>query len=90
MRGLVPDPILDRRDKIGFATPERRWLTELRSWVDQILDSPTARAVPALDVDRAKDEWRGVLAGARRFDWHVWRWINTVKWAETYQVCFDG
>ena len=26
MRGIVPDMILDRRDKIGFATPERDWL----------------------------------------------------------------
>ncbi len=90
MRGLVPDPILDRRDKIGFATPEKRWLTELRAWVDQVLDSPAARAVPALEIDRAKEEWRGVIAGTRRFDWHVWRWINTIRWAETYQVRFDG
>jgi asparagine synthase (glutamine-hydrolysing) len=27
MRGIVPDPILDRRDKIGFATPWRQWWT---------------------------------------------------------------
>ena len=27
MRGFVPDAILDRKDKIGFATPEQRWLT---------------------------------------------------------------
>lgn len=26
MRGLVPDAILDRRDKIGFQTPEQEWL----------------------------------------------------------------
>ena len=29
MRGIVPDPILDRRDKIGFATPERDWLMQI-------------------------------------------------------------
>jgi asparagine synthase (glutamine-hydrolysing) len=27
MRGIVPDEILDRRDKIGFQTPEHQWLT---------------------------------------------------------------
>jgi asparagine synthase (glutamine-hydrolysing) len=26
MAGLVPDSVLDRTDKIGFASPERRWL----------------------------------------------------------------
>ena len=27
MRGVVPGVVLDRTDKLGFATPERRWLT---------------------------------------------------------------
>jgi len=90
MRGLVPDVILDRRDKIGFATPERRWLTELRAWVEQVLASDAARAVPALDLVRANEEWQGILAGRRRFDWHVWRWINTIRWAEKLNVACDG
>jgi len=90
MRGLVPDAILDRRDKIGFATPERRWLTELRSWVEDVLASEAARAVPALDLAQAREEWQGILAGRGRFDWHVWRWINTIRWAEKLNVAFDG
>jgi asparagine synthase (glutamine-hydrolysing) len=35
MQGLVPDIILNRRDKIGFATPEKRWLQALNLWVEQ-------------------------------------------------------
>ena len=27
MRGIVPNPILDRRDKVGFATPWKQWWT---------------------------------------------------------------
>lgn len=27
MRGIVPDRLLDRRDKIGFATPQQGWVT---------------------------------------------------------------
>jgi asparagine synthase (glutamine-hydrolysing) len=33
MRGIVPDPILDRQDKIGFATPEHTWLSAASSWI---------------------------------------------------------
>src|SRR5690606_36942668 len=29
MRGIVPDAILDRKDKIGFSTPEDDWLKTL-------------------------------------------------------------
>ncbi len=50
MRGIVPDAILDRRDKIGFATPELRWLTTLTPWVEATLASERARSIGALDV----------------------------------------
>jgi asparagine synthase (glutamine-hydrolysing) len=30
MRGRVPHQILDRRDKVGFATPQRHWLSQGR------------------------------------------------------------
>ncbi|HYE86941.1 MAG TPA: asparagine synthase (glutamine-hydrolyzing), partial [Vicinamibacterales bacterium] len=34
MRGLVPEVVLDRTDKIGFATPERDWmLGTARAWM---------------------------------------------------------
>ena len=37
MRGIVPNAILDRKDKIGFATPERDWLFKANTWVDSQL-----------------------------------------------------
>lgn len=89
MRGIVPDAILDRRDKIGFASPELRWLTDLRRWVDGILASEAAHQIPALDLTAARVEWNGILRRERRFDWHVWRWINLIRWAERFNVAFD-
>jgi asparagine synthase (glutamine-hydrolysing) len=86
MRGLVPDAILDRRDKIGFATPEQRWLTELRPWVEATLASERARGIAALDVAGLRAEWSAVLAGRRPFDSRVWRWVNLIRWAERFDV----
>ncbi len=88
MRGIVPDEILDRRDKIGFATPEKRWLQELRPWLEKTLDPERIRGVPALNADVVATEWRAVLDGARPFDWRVWRWVNVVRWAETIGATF--
>lgn len=90
MRGIVPDAILDRRDKIGFATPERRWLGELGRWVDSTLGGDSARRLGALRLDAARAEWRGILDGSRRFDWHVWRWLNAIRWADRFDVRFDA
>ena len=63
MRGLVPDAILDRRDKIGFATPEQDWLKTLRPWVDAALSSERARSIGALDIDAVKRDWQAIQAG---------------------------
>ena len=66
MRGLVPDEILDRPDKIGAATPEHRWLLDQRAWVDSVLASETARSVRALRLDRgASGEWEQVRPAGR-------------------------
>jgi asparagine synthase (glutamine-hydrolysing) len=90
MRGLVPDAILDRRDKIGFATPEKRWLTALRPWVEATLSCDRAHAIPALKPAAMQREWQAVLAGRRPFDFRVWRWLNLIRWADYFDVCFDN
>ena len=82
MRGIVPDTILDRRDKIGFATPEKRWLQELGPWIESVLTPDRLSRVPALNASAVGREWRAVLAGQRKFDWRVWRWVNLVRWGE--------
>jgi asparagine synthase (glutamine-hydrolysing) len=89
MRGIVPDPILDRRDKIGFATPEKRWLTDHAPWVSDVLSPARLARVPALDAAAVVREWGAVQAGTRPFDSRVWRWVNLVRWAEAWDVRFD-
>ncbi|WP_309728357.1 asparagine synthase (glutamine-hydrolyzing) [Chamaesiphon sp. OTE_75_metabat_556] len=89
MRGIVPDLILDRQDKIGFATPELNWLTSLRPWVEEVLNSEIAAHIPALKIDIVNKEWQDILAGHKQFDARVWRWINLIKWSDQYAVEFE-
>lgn len=86
MRGLVPDLILDRRDKIGFNTPEREWLGSLGGWVDEVFEKADPAAVPAIHLPAAQQEWSEIVAGRRPFGWHVWRCINVVRWSEALAV----
>lgn len=89
LRGLVPDAILDRKDKIGFVTPEKAWLAQLRPWVERVLEDPAARRIPFLRLDVVRAEWEAVLAGRTRFDFRVWRWINFIEWVKQNEVRFD-
>ncbi len=90
MRGIVPDAILDRRDKIGFATPERAWLAGAAEGFDRLLDGEAARAIPFLDTAVARHRTAEALAGRMAFDRVIWRWISVVAWAEAFAVRWDG
>lgn len=84
MRGIVPDAILDRRDKIGFATPEKQWLEVLSGWVETTLSG--SDTVPFLRMEEARKEWLAIRRGSRAFDWRVWRWISYVRWVQLFQI----
>lgn len=88
MRGLVPDVVLDRKDKVGFQTPEKAWLQSMGGWADKVLESEAAHRIPALCPAGMRDEWQRIRAGKRPFDFRVWRWINVVRWAERFDISF--
>ncbi|WP_300718130.1 asparagine synthase (glutamine-hydrolyzing) [uncultured Desulfovibrio sp.] len=84
MRGIVPDEILDRRDKIGFETPERQWLESLGDWVDATLKQ--ADSVPYLRMDVARREWQDIRNGKSVFNWRVWRWLCYTRWVQLFGI----
>jgi asparagine synthase (glutamine-hydrolysing) len=86
MRGLVPDKILDRRDKIGFQTPENRWIKDLKPWISKLIASDYASQIPILNCAAVKREYHNVLEGKKAFDWRIWRWINLIRWSEIFEV----
>jgi asparagine synthase (glutamine-hydrolysing) len=82
MRGIVPDAILDRRDKIGFATPEEQWLRQLGPQVRRWLEED-AEGLPFLNRQAMLAAYDQMLSGARRFSWQAWRWLNFCRWHRT-------
>lgn len=78
MRGIVPDEILDRRDKVGFETPEREWLLSmadvLRGWLKEDLK------LPFLNQQELLKDFDQIVAGKKSFSWQIWRWVNFSRW----------
>ncbi len=88
MRQIVPDKILDRRDKIGFNTPEKNILTALKPWITDILNSATAINIPALDILQVKKSYVQMNRDDKKFNSNIWRWINLIRWAEIHKARF--
>lgn len=82
MRGIVPDEILDRKDKIGFQTPEQEWLTSMAETVREWLRVDIG--VPFLDQPAVLNEFEDIIGGRKAFSWQVWRWINFIRWHQHF------
>ena len=85
MKGLVPDRILERRDKIGFAVPQNIWLAKSPDW----LKAATERArenLPMLDENWINTQLKYVLAGNPGNDQVLWRCICLSTWIDQFSV----
>lgn len=89
LRGVVPDPILERRDKIGFTTPEAAWLRTLDPWVEDVFSGNAAPMVGPLRVGEARTRWQEMRDGSRPFEPVAWRWLNLIRWADRLDVQID-
>lgn len=80
MRGIVPDAILDRRDKVGFSTPEGEWLRQMdaKQWIKPEL----IRSLPFVDADLLVQHLEAQFSGKTPWQAQSWRILNFLKWYE--------
>jgi asparagine synthase (glutamine-hydrolysing) len=78
MRGIVPDEVLDRRDKIGFATPEQHWLECLKDQAREWLQDNSG--VEFFHIPQMLQCYDRMVDGRSPFSWQAWRWINFSRW----------
>jgi len=78
LRGIVPDEILDRRDKVGFATPQNEWLAAmaptLRGWLED------SDGIPFINREELLKSFDVAIGDRANLGWQVWRWVNYVRW----------
>lgn len=91
LRGIVPDAVLDRRDKIGFETPETSWIDAQRpAFADLVAIAPEIgfldKEAIIAGIDPARPSRRGpVRPLAPRLTWRV---FNLYRWASLLGI--DG
>ena len=85
MRGIVPDEILDRKDKLAYAPPQRQWNRGvLRPWLEQMLLAAERRA--GVYNPRMLERMRSRLARGGG-DTLLWRIASTEAWFQTMVDC---
>lgn len=89
MRGLVPDTILQRRDKIGFVTPEANWFGKDTALANYIRESLTAPLPPCF-TPVVRDRLLALANGSISHDPALWRCLNLLRWATLFEVDFES
>ena len=86
MSGILPDMIRDRRDKLGFVTPEEIWVKELAPDLFRAkLDHAIKRSGGILKPS-AREELEAIISGQRPFNFGVWRMISFGEWMDQFSV----
>jgi asparagine synthase (glutamine-hydrolysing) len=87
MRGIVPDSVLDRKDKIGFATPEQAWLRSLDPSAWSSIEA--ADRIPFLRLPALRQYVNSRIEGRMPFTAQSWRLLNFCRWFELFDpdVC---
>jgi len=89
MRGIVPDDVLDRQEKVGFAPPEHRWLQALEPWTLDSLQILRKRGDALVDVDALRTAWT-TSGGSRAMDGALWRAANLGRWMDCHDLEIDS
>jgi asparagine synthase (glutamine-hydrolysing) len=87
MKGVLPEKIRRRRWKVGFTTPEMRWMKARRTAVQSLFRSPAFCSRRYWDGIRIADAFRRACAGQVEESLFFWRAMNVEIWL---RVFFDG
>jgi asparagine synthase (glutamine-hydrolysing) len=85
MKGVIPESIRKRRDKMGFVTPEEVWMkTVLKDWARDILMSDSFRSRKYWNSQKVLEEFERIFSGKSRYTSDMWRYICLELWLRRF------
>jgi asparagine synthase (glutamine-hydrolysing) len=82
MKGILPEKIRVRRDKIGFDTPQGEWFRE-PEWqviVNEILDSNSFKNRKIITTELAKKMYQRHILKEVNASKEIWKWVHLEMW----------
>ncbi len=87
LRGLLPEMIRNRRDKLGFTTPEEVWFRgPLCEAVNAGIEDTLTRYPGLLNARGVRAHVADMIEGRRPVDFSLWRIINLGIWGRVFSV----
>ena len=82
MKGILPEEIRTRQDKIGFETPQDEWFRtdKFQKIINEILLSESFKNRKIIDVERAQKLYAKHIKGELNISKEIWKWIHLELW----------
>jgi len=86
MKGIVPEKIRTRNDKIGFGTPQGDWFRQkiFQSYILNIIGSKAFINRNILNRQKVEELYKRHLEGETDASNEIWKWIHLENWYRTY------
>ena len=84
LKGTLPEKIRRRRRKVGFTTPEMRWIKARRAAFTSLYQSPSFQSRPFWRGEQVVDAFRRCCKGEVEDSWFFWRAINVELWLREF------
>lgn len=87
MQGILPRQIVERHDKLGFATPEAEWFRgPMRSAIAEGVENTLRRFPGLLDDAGVRMRAKRMLDGELHLNFWLWRIVNLGIWGKRFKV----
>ncbi len=86
VKDILPAPIYNRTDKIGFGTPSDEWLRSksFQSFIQNMLNSREFANRGYFDVAECKQKYQIHLQRKANLSKDIWKWINLETWFQKF------
>ncbi len=86
MKGLVPEKIVKRKDKLGFATPQDEWFREreFKEFIYLILNSNEFASLKIINPVIALRLYNDHIEKKINISNEIWKWTNLYLWFQKF------
>ena len=86
MKGILPESIRLRKDKIGFGTPQDKWFRtrQFSEYIWDIINSNQFKDKGYIDQDKATKLYHKHLNKKINIAKEIWKWINIDLWFKEF------
>lgn len=85
MKGLIPEIVRQRMDKIGFSTPEDVWFrSAMKGFIQKLMASEGFRSRPYFEAEQVKNLFEIHLQGKQDLSTIIWRIVNLELWLRRF------